>query len=78
MNEEIQEQLAEIENRVSFLENSLPGSAMSYHPEDEPPRKEPTPEKPWSKKQWDIINQLQAEVRHLHKEVYSLGRGGEY
>ena len=33
--EEMQEMLATFENRISFLENSLPGSAMSYQPKEQ-------------------------------------------
>jgi len=72
MNEEIQEQLAEFENRISFLENSLPGTAMSYHPEDEPLKPRATPEQPWSKRQWDIIQQLRGEMLNLKKKFLDL------
>jgi len=78
--EEIQELLAEHENRISFLENSLPGSAMT--PKEEEEREAPSNEQPWTTKQWDIVNQLRGELRHLKSKVIALeenkGRGGKY
>jgi len=68
--EEMQELLSEYENRISFLENSLPGSAMSYHPEDEPDK--PTPEQPWSKRQWYTVNQLRGEIANLKRKFLDL------
>ena len=67
---EIQEWLADFENRISFLENSLPGSAMSYHPEEETQEDIVQQDPPWTRRQWDIINQLRSEVKHIHGEVH--------
>jgi len=30
------------------------------------------PEQPWSQNQWDIINQMRAELTHLHSEIANL------
>ena len=74
--------VAEHENRIEYLENSLPGTSQSYIPEDKPPER-PVPQSPWEGKQWEIINQLRAEVRHIHAEVHELKtakkrHGGKY
>ena len=73
--EEIQEMLAEHENRISLLENSLPGSAMSYHPEESQEEIKAIPEKPWNRKQWDIVNQLRGEMANLKRKFLDLERG---
>jgi len=85
--EEIQEMLADFENRISFLENSLPGSAMSYQEEVSEVQAAPKQE-PWDRRQEDIVNQLRGEMANLKrkfvnsdKRVYALeeeikGRGG--
>ena len=61
--EEIQYLLAEHENRISFLENSLPGSAMT--PMEKAQEVKEIPEKPWGKNQWDRVNQLEARFLNL-------------
>ena len=65
--EEIQELLAEHENRISFLENSLPGSAMT--PKEEEEREAPSNEQPWTTRQWDIVNQLRGEMANLKNKL---------
>ena len=83
--------VAEHENRISFLENSLPGSAMSYHPEDKPqeePRDLNETERPEQGEKYKRIDrivrefyQLKNEVSYLHNELYEvqklLGLHGE-
>ena len=66
--EEIQERLAEFENRISFLENSLPGSAMTPKEEE----REEIPEKPWNKNQWSIVQQLKGEMLNLKGKFLEL------
>jgi hypothetical protein len=66
-NEELGNWLAEMENRVSFLESSLPGSALSYTPPEEEPK--PIKNEPWTANQWDIINQLRGEMAFLRNKV---------
>ena len=85
--EEIQEMLADFENRISFLENSLPGSAMSYQEEVSEVQAAPKQE-PWDRRQEDIVNQVRGEMANLkrkfvdsEKRIYTLeeeikGRGG--
>jgi len=69
--------LADHENRISFLENSLPGSAMT--PKEEESQEDiKQPDKPWSKSQWDIVQQLIGEIKHIHKEVHKLLGEGRY
>ena len=63
---EIREILAEHENRIGCLENSIPGSAVREETQAE------AQEQPWTGKQWDIINQLRAEVQHIHSEVHEM------
>jgi len=81
--EEIQEWLANFENRISFLENSLPGSAMSYHPEEQSSSKSleliiqtDRIEQNEKYKQIDrIVRQfyhIRNEMTYLHNEVYEL------
>lgn len=63
--EEIQEMLAEFENRISYLENSLP-----FHSDPEP-----TPvykDTEWTNRQWDAVKQLKAQVIHLTTKVNEL------
>jgi hypothetical protein len=67
--EEIQEILAEFENRISFLENCLSGSAMA--PIEKEEVKE-LPEKPWNKKQWDVIVQVRGEMLNLKRKFLDL------
>ena len=67
--EEIQELLSEHDNRISFLENSLPGSAMSYHPEEETEELVVEAPEPWNKNQWNIINQLRGEILYLKNKI---------
>lgn len=69
--EEIQERLAEFENRISFLENSLPGSAMTPK-EDEPLKVETIPEEPWNKNQWDRVEQVLGEMLNLKRKFLDL------
>ena len=69
--EEIQEMLADFENRISFLENSLPGSAMSYQEEVSEVKAAPKQE-PWDKRQEDIINQLRGEMVNLKRKFLAL------
>ena len=69
--EEIQERFAEFENRISFLENSLPGSAMT--PKEEESQEE-VPEKPWNKKQWRVVEQLKGEMLNLKGKFLDLER----
>ena len=85
--DEIREILSEFENRISFLENSLPGSAMSYQEEVSEVKAVPKQE-PWDKRQEGIVNQLRGEMANLkrkfvdsEKRIYTLeeeikGRGG--
>lgn len=81
--EEIQEMLANFENRLSFLENSLPGSAMSYRPEEQSSNKSlelliqtDCIEQNEKYKQIDrivrVVYQLKNEIAYLHNEVYEL------
>jgi len=82
--EEIQEWLANFENRISFLENSLPGSAMSYHPEEQEGSSKSLEliiqtdriEQNEKYKQIDrIVRQfyhMRNELTYLHNEVYEL------
>ena len=60
--------VAEHENRISFLENSLPGSAMSY--QEKPP--EAKPEKPWTKRQWAVVQQLRGEMANLKRKLIAI------
>ena len=66
--DEIKEMLAEFENRISFLENSLPGSAMT--PEEK--SQEKIPEKPWNRNQWGRVEQLRGEMLHLKGKFLDL------
>jgi len=66
--------LVDIESRVRFLENSLLGSAMSYHPEEEPQKEINIPEKPWNKRQWNVIVQLRGEMLNLKGKFLDLER----
>ena len=68
--EEIQNWIADHENRISFLENSLPGSAMTPK-EDELPWESP-PEKPWMKNQWHRVEQAIAEMLNLKGKFLDL------
>ena len=71
--EEILSMMAEFENRISFLENSLPGSAMSYQPEEtSESRKVVQPQEVWEKRQWYIINQLRGEIANLKNKFANL------
>jgi hypothetical protein len=67
--EEIQERLAEFENRIKFLENSLPGSAMT--PKEEEEVKE-IPEKPWNKNQWRRVEQVLGEWENFKRKFLDL------
>ena len=78
--------VAEHENRISFLENSLPGSAMSYCPEEESQEEHiETEERPRdfgeTNRMTRLVYQLKNEVTYLHKELYEvqklLGLHGE-
>ncbi len=64
--EQLGEILADFEIRISTLENSMP-----YHREDIAVIKE-SPEPAWSKKQWDTVQQLHAQVLYLQKQVKEL------
>jgi len=70
-NEEIREILANFEDRISFLENSLPNSAMMPM-EDEPQEVTKIPEKPWTRRQWDRVEQLQGEMANLKRKFLEL------
>ena len=70
--EEIQERLADHENRILFLENSMMGSAMT--PKEETEEVKEIPEKPWMKKQWHIVEQLKAERLNLIGKFLDLER----
>ena len=61
--------LADFENRISFLENSLPGSAMTPREEE---KKAEIPEKPWMKNQWHIVEQLKREMLNLKGKFLDL------
>ena len=81
MSDEVREKLAEFENRLSFLENSLPGSAMT--PKEESEEVKEIPEKPWNKNQWDRVNQLEGKMLHfigkfLDLEKLVTSKGGKY
>jgi len=65
--EEMQEMIADLINRVSFLENSLPGSAMT--PMEEAQEVKEIPKKPWDNKQRDTINQIRGEVAYLNRRL---------
>ena len=69
--EEIQERLADFENRISFLENSLPGSAMTLKEEES---QEEIPEKPWMKKQWYRVEQVLGEWENFKRKFLDLER----
>ena len=69
--EEIQEMLADFENRISFLENSLLGSAMSYQEEVSEVKDVPKQE-PWDKRQEGIVNQLRGEMVNLKRKFLAL------
>ena len=60
---ELGDVFADFEGRLLYLENSqlpeLPEEPISISKDDEP----------LSKKRWDIINQLRAEVKHLSSKV---------
>jgi len=58
-----EEIFADHENRISFLENSLSGSAMT--PKEEEIEVKELPEKPWNKRQWDRVEQLMGEMANL-------------
>jgi len=68
---EILERQADFENRISFLENSLPGSAMIPR-DDEAQENIVTPEKPWTRRQWDRVEQLQGEMANLKRKFLEL------
>ena len=71
--EEIQNWIADHENRISFLENSLPGSAMSYQPQEKEPVIDiPMVEPKWLSKLQYQIEQLKGQVLHLQKKVVEL------
>jgi len=71
--DEIGEILSDILNRISFLENSLPGSAMSYHPEEESQEVIPQQkEEPWRKNQWYRVEQLLGEMANLKRKFATL------
>lgn len=53
---------AEIENRLSFLENSLPFTQLS--PTGETP-KDPQ----WSRRQWDAVTQLKGFILKLQNDL---------
>jgi len=52
---------AEWENRISFLENSLPYS----RPPEPQPAQEP---EVWKPRAWDRLQQLEARVLHIEKK----------
>lgn len=53
--QELGEELAEFENRIALIENSMPN-----HREEQEERQ---PEPEWLVNQWDIVQQLQSEIR---------------
>ena len=69
--EEIRDILGDFETRISFLENSLPGSAVSYQEEERKDFQE-TKQEHWNRKQWDIINELRGEVAYLRNKLANL------
>ena len=66
--EEMQELIAEFENRISFLENSLLGSAMTPKEESQ----EVIPEKPWKRNQWSRTEQVLGEMVNLKGKFLAL------
>jgi len=69
---EIQELLADFENRISFLENSLSGSAMTPREEESQEVMMQQSPEPWNKNQWDIVNQLRGELLNLKGKFLDL------
>ena len=61
------EHLAEIENRISFLENSQCNIPVTQESEVVT---EPEPQ--WSKRQWDYVKQLKSRVIHFEGKVEEL------
>ena len=64
--EELGDYLAEIENRISYLENSQ--GAATIQSQNENPTHEEAAES-WSSKQWDVVNQLRSMVLYLQEKV---------
>ena len=64
--EQLQEGLADHEARLSFLENSLPGSAMDYQEEEQP---KPTSEPAWTQRQWEYVQQIKGQVIFLQNKL---------
>jgi len=60
--EELGEILAEFENRISLLENSMPNPQELDQPEK-------PPEPQWTQEQWRYVQQLRGMVLHLDKQV---------
>jgi hypothetical protein len=63
------ELLADHENTISFLLNSLPGSAMT--PKEQEEVKE-IPEKPWNKNQWYRVEQVLGEWENFKRKFLDL------
>lgn len=62
---ELGEALADFESRLLYLENSLPYSRPEIIAKKEPPNE-------WSKKQWDYVQQIKAELLHHRREYARL------
>jgi len=59
---ELGDLFAEWENRISFLENSIP-----YQKEEQP--KPELKEEPWSNKQRDTVNQIRLQCQYLRGKL---------
>lgn len=62
--------VADHENRISEIEVSLVSTELVRELAEEVLRGLLPKQKEWEHKQWDIVNQLRAEVTHIHTEVH--------
>ena len=62
------ETLAELENRISILENSMPNRSIREIVLEVLKENQPPLETKWVVKQWDTVQQLLSEVRGWRKK----------
>lgn len=69
----IEDILADHENRISEIEGLFPTLSAEDVREIVKKVLAKTLVKPeeWTTRQWDVINQLRAEVKHIHTEVHA-------
>jgi hypothetical protein len=71
-NPQVEDILANHENRLINLEGLFPTLSREDCKEivREVIAETLTAPEEWTKKQWDVVNQLRAEVKHIHREVH--------